>query len=283
MLLIKQLINIKKLIIKFFNFYINSSLHVSLAVVCFQYITLLKFDINVDYILLIFSFCLSLNAYNFIKYFEIVFLKSQKKSVSLKLICFLTFISIVTSLVITTKLTDEMLVLVLLMSLLTLFYFFPFNSVNKNLRKTPGLKIFIVAIVWSLLIVVLPIINFTDKLDTSFLIYFTQVLIFVIVTIFPFEIRDLNSDSKKLHTIPQRIGVNNTKVLGFSLLFIFMILDCIQYGILYFIAFKSILVNGLVCLTTFILILKSTEKQSVYFSSFWVESLPILWLLLYAF
>ena len=283
MLLIKQLINIKNLIIKFFNFYINSSLHVSLAVVCFQYITLLKFDINVDYILLIFSFCLSLNAYNFIKYFEIVFLKSQKKSVSLKLICFLTFISIVTSLVITTKLTDEMLVLVLLMSLLTLFYFFPFKSVNKNLRKTPGLKIFIVAIVWSLLIVVLPIINFTDKLDTSFLIYFTQVLIFVIVTIFPFEIRDLNSDSKKLHTIPQRIGVNNTKVLGFSLLFIFMILDCIQYGILYFIAFKSILVNGVVCLTTFILILKSTEKQSVYFSSFWVESLPILWLLLYAF
>jgi hypothetical protein len=283
MLLIKQLINIKNLIIKFFNFYINSSLHVSLAVVCFQYITLLKFDINVDYILLIFSFCLSLNAYNFIKYFEIVFLKSQKKSVSLKLICFLTFISIETSLVITTKLTDEMLVLVLLMSLLTLFYFFPFNSVNKNLRKTPGLKIFIVAIVWSLLIVVLPIINFTDKLDTSFLIYFTQVLIFVIVTIFPFEIRDLNSDSKKLHTIPQRIGVNNTKVLGFSLLFIFMILDCIQYGILYFIAFKSILVNGVVCLTTFILILKSTEKQSVYFSSFWVESLPILWLLLYAF
>ena len=79
-----------------------------------------------------------------------MFLKSQKKSVSLKLICFLTFISIVTSLFITTKLTGEMLVLFLLMSLLTLFYFFPFNSVNKSLRKTPGLKIFIVAIVWSL-------------------------------------------------------------------------------------------------------------------------------------
>ena len=186
-----------------------------------------------------------------------MFLKSQKKSVSLKLICFLTFISIVTSLVITTKLTGEMLVLFLLMSLLTLFYFFPFNSVNKNLRKTPGLKIFIVAIVWSLLIVVLPIINFTDKLDTSFLIYFTQVLIFVVVTIFPFEIRDLNSDSKQLHTIPQRIGINNTKILGFCLLFIFIILDYIQYGILYFINFKSLLINSVVCLITFILILKS--------------------------
>jgi 4-hydroxybenzoate polyprenyltransferase len=183
--------------------------------------------------------------------------------------------------IITTKLTGGMLLLLLFMSLLTLFYCFPFNSVNKNLRKTPGLKIFIVATVWSLLIVVFPIINFTDKLDVSFLIFFVQVLIFVIVTIFPFEIRDLNSDCKQLRTIPQIIGVKNTKVLALCLLIIFMLLDCIQYVILNSINFKSILINAAVCLTTFTLIQKSKENQSIYFSSFWVESLPILWLLLY--
>ena len=179
------------------------------------------------------------------------------------------------------KFTVGMLVLLFFMSLLTLFYCFPFDPVNKNLRKTPGLKIFIVATVWSLLIVVFPIINFTDKLDVSFLIFFVQVLIFVIAIILPFEIRDLNSDCKQLRTIPQIIGVKNTKVLGFCLLIIFMILDCIQYVILNFISFKSILINAAVCLTTFTLILKSKENQSIYFSSFWVESLPILWLLLY--
>ena len=256
-------------------------MHVSLAVVCFQLITLLKFDINVDYILLIFSFCLCFTGYNFIKYFEIVFFKTKKHSTNLKLIYFLTVISTLICVMITTKLTGEMLVLLFLMSLLTLFYCFPFNSLNKNLRKTPGLKIFIVATVWSLLIVVFPIINFSEKLDISFLIFFVQVLIFVIATIFPFEIRDLNFDSKQLHTIPQRIGVNNTKILGFCLLFIFMILDYIQYLILNFISFKSILINAAICLTTFNLILKSKENQSIYFSSFWVESLPILWLLLY--
>ncbi|MDG1218927.1 MAG: hypothetical protein P8N08_02010 [Flavobacteriaceae bacterium] len=137
------------------------------------------------------------------------------------------------------------------------------------------------ATVWGLLIVVFPIINFKDKLDVSFLIFFVQVLIFVVVTIFPFEIRDLNSDCKQLRTIPQIIGVKNTKVLGFCLLLIFMILDCIQYLILNFISFKSILINAAICLTTFTLILKSKENQSIYFSSFWVESIPILWLLLY--
>jgi 4-hydroxybenzoate polyprenyltransferase len=182
---------------------------------------------------------------------------------------------------ITTKLTGEMLVLLFLMSLLTLFYCFPFNSVNKNLRKTPGLKIFIVATVWSLLIVVFPIINFSEKLDISFLIFFVQVLIFVIATIFPFEIRDLNSDCKQLRTIPQIIGVKNTKVLALCLLIIFMLLDCIQYVILNSINFKFILINAAVCLTTFTLVQKSKENQSIYFSSFWVESLPILWLLLY--
>jgi len=77
------------------------------------------------------------------------------------------------------------------------------------------------------------------------------------------------------------MGVKNTKVLGFCLLLIFMILDYIQYLILNFISFKSILINAGICLTTFTLILKSKENQSIYFSSFWVESLPILWLLLY--
>jgi hypothetical protein len=251
-----------------------------LAVVCFQYITFLKFDITVDYILLLFSFCSSLIAYNFIKYSEIVFFKTQKKSNSLKLICFLTIISILICLTITPKLTSSALVLLFVISLLTVFYIFPFNSVNKNLRKRPGLKIFIVAIVWSLLIVVLPTVNFNYVLDASLLIYFVQILIFVVVVILPFEIRDLNSDSKKLHTIPQIIGVNNTKTLGFSLIFIFMILDWIQYLILHLVSFNTILVNGIICLLTLILLIKSKAKQSIYFSSLWVESLPILWLVL---
>ena len=251
-----------------------------MAVVCFQYITFLKFDITVDYILLLFSFCSSLIAYNFIKYSEIVFFKTQKKSNSLKLICFLTIISILICLTITPKLTSSALVLLFVISLLTVFYIFPFNSVNKNLRKRPGLKIFIVAIVWSLLIVVLPTVNFNYVLDASLLIYFVQILIFVVVVILPFEIRDLNSDSKKLHTIPQIIGVNNTKTLGFSLIFIFMILDWIQYLILHLVSFNTILVNGIICLLTLILLIKSKAKQSIYFSSLWVESLPILWLML---
>lgn len=251
-----------------------------MAVVCFQYITFLKFDITVDYILLLFSFCSSLIAYNFIKYSEIVFFKTQKKSNSLKLICFLTIISILICLTITPKLTSSALVLLFVISLLTVFYIFPFNSVNKNLRKRPGLKIFIVAIVWSLLIVVLPTVNFNYVLDASLLIYFVQILTFVVVIILPFEIRDLNSDSKNLHTIPQIIGVNNTKILGFSLIFIFMILDWIQYLIIHLISFNTILVNGIICLLTLILLIKSKAKQSIYFSSLWVESLPILWLVL---
>jgi hypothetical protein len=134
--------------------------------------------------------------------------------------------------------------------------------------------------VWSLLIVFFPTINFTNKLDAGLLIYFIQVLIFVVVVILPFEIRDLNSDSKQLHTIPQIIGVNSTKILGFSLLFIFMLLDWIQYLILNLVSFNTILINGIICLLTLILLIKSKEKQSMYFSSFWVESLPILWLML---
>ena len=247
-----------------------------MAVVCFQYITFLKFDITVDYILLLFSFCSSLIAYNFIKYSEIVFFKTQKKSNSLKLICFLTIISILICLTITPKLTSSALVLLFVISLLTVFYIFPFNSVNKNLRKRPGLKIFIVAIVWSLLIVVLPTVNFNYVLDASLLIYFVQILTFVVVIILPFEIRDLKFDSIKLKTIPQLLGLKKTKQLAYLLLIFFLSMNFViqSPSMVYLIS------DFIIALFTAYLICITKENQAKHFASFGVESIPILWLLI---
>ncbi|MDB9712445.1 hypothetical protein OAA78_02020 [Flavobacteriaceae bacterium] len=163
---------------------------------------------------------------------------------------------------------------------MTILYVFPLKPINKNLRKRPGLKIFIVSIVWSLLIVILPTIDFYDKFNSDLLIYFIQVFIYVFVAILPFDIRDINYDSKKLYTIPQILGLNYTKILGFVLIFIFILLDYIQYLILDSVSLNSILINNIICLVIFSLLYKSNENQSKYFSSFWVESLPIFWLLL---
>ena len=51
------------------NFYINSSIHVALAVFSLSYITLLEFNISYDKPVLYFIFYASITGYNFVKYF----------------------------------------------------------------------------------------------------------------------------------------------------------------------------------------------------------------------
>ena len=53
------------------DFYINSSIHVSLAVLSLSWITLIEFDISYDINVLFFIFYASITGYNFVKYFGI--------------------------------------------------------------------------------------------------------------------------------------------------------------------------------------------------------------------
>ena len=254
-----------------------------MAVVCLQVLTFLKFDITLDYNLLLFTFLSTLVAYNFIKYFEIGLTIQHLKRKTLKLIYFLTIVSLIICLLLISKFSNLELIITFIVSSFTVLYILPvnsFNRSNKNLRNTPGLKIFIVAIVWSLLIVFLPIIDNYDKIDLIVLIYFIQIFIYVFVAILPFDIRDINLDIKNLNTVPQNIGIKSTKSLGLVLLFVFVLLDFLQILLLENVNLLSVLINIVICIFLSILLYNSRENQTKNFASFWVESIPIFWLLL---
>jgi hypothetical protein len=166
---------------------------------------------------------------------------------------------------------------------LTVLYILPINLLNKkktNLRNTEGVKIFIVAAAWSLLTVLVPIIDFFDKIDIIATIYFIQIFIYVFVAIIPFDIRDLNLDIKNLNTVPQNIGIQSAKNLGIILLFIFIILDFVQIIFLEHANLTSVLINIIICIVLSILLLYARKNQTKYYASFWVESVPFFWLLL---
>ena len=146
--------------------------------------------------------------------------------------------------------------------------------------SNPVNKIFIVAIVWALLIVFLPIIDNYDNIDVIVLIYFIQIFIYVFVAILPFDIRDINLDIKILNTVPQNIGIKSTKTLGLVLLFVFVLLDFLQLLLLENVNLLSVLINIVICIALSILLYKSRENQTKNYASFWVESIPIFWLLL---
>ena len=254
-----------------------------MAVACLQVLTFLKFDITLDYNLLLFTFSSTLVAYNFIKYCEIALTIQLLKRKTLKLIYFLTIISVIICLLLLPKFSSQELIITFVVSSFTVLYALPVSSFNrnkKNLRSIPGLKIFIVATVWSLLIVFLPIIDSYDKIDVIVFIYFIQIFIYVFVAILPFDIKDLNLDIKILNTVPQNIGIQSTKNLGFVLLFVFFLLDFLQILLLENVNSISVLINIVICIALSIFLYNSRENQPKYYAFFWVESVPIFWLLL---
>ena len=97
------------------------------------------------------------------------------------------------------------------------------------------------------------------------------ILIFVLILIF--EIIDLKQDDPHLKTVPQQIGVERTKWVGSLLLVGFLGLEFLATN---FNSQTMILKSG-VAITVFLFLLFANQKQSKYYSSFWAESIPILW------
>ena len=82
-------------------------------------------------------------------------------------------------------------------------------------------------------------------------------------------------DFKNLKTLPQKIGIKKTKKVGFVLLLFSLTME--------FLITTSLSNKNIYLLISFILLfflMRSSQNQSKFYSSFWVESLPILWWIL---
>ncbi|WP_408040502.1 UbiA prenyltransferase family protein [Tenacibaculum amylolyticum] len=257
-------------------FYINSSLHVAFAVYALVRITELYFGLPYNEPLDYFIFYGSITGYNFVKYAGIAKLHHMSLTKNLRLIQILSLISFVLMLYYASKIEYNTLLYFAPLGLLTLLYAVPmFNGLTKNLRNTASLKIIVIAIVWAGVTSLIPILNVDAYVNGKIVLVTIQRFLFVIVLTLPFDIRDLRFDKKHLQTIPQLIGIERTKKLGFVLLGITMVIEFFitpnhQFKVAYLIIFVLLL----------ILLQRAKRKQSKYYASFWVESVPIIWWLL---
>lgn len=265
-----------------FNFYIDSSIHVALAVFALSWVTLLEFGIPYDRAVLYFIFFSSITGYNFVKYFGLARFHHRSLTNWLKLIQVFSLMCFIAMCYFALKLELISLVVILGFGVVTFLYAIPFlpNKIlydkHKNLRNVSGLKVYIIALVWAGVTVVLPLLNNHVPLDTNVVVSGFQRFVFVTVLMFPFEIRDLNYDSLKLATIPQQIGIKNTKMVGVLLLMLFFLLEFLkpQLNVEHTV---SMLITMFV---TLMFLIFANRNQGRYYSSFWVEGIPLVWLLL---
>jgi 4-hydroxybenzoate polyprenyltransferase len=122
------------------------------------------------------------------------------------------------------------------LAFLSIFYVVPFFRIEGKkvaIRNYPYLKIFVIALVWTMVTTVLPYLNNNTKLnfyDLNFILLTIEHFIFILAITLPFDVRDLKYDLvSKVKTIPSKIGVRNTIILAEFLLAIFIGLKYYQF------------------------------------------------------
>lgn len=256
-----------------FNFYINASIHVAFAVFSLLRITEIYFDIPFNENLNYFVFFGTITGYNFVKYAGVAKLHHKSLTGDLKIIQIFSFFCFLALCYFGYLIPIKTLLLTLPFCLLTFLYAVPFLSgFHKNLRQISFLKIIVVALVWAGFTVLIPIVDASKEITTNVIFLMIQRFLIVVVLILPFDIRDVKYDAISLQTIPKKIGVEKTKRLGLLLMIISLILEYL-FATELFVKTPFMIFFFLVI----IFLMRAKIEQSKYYSSFWVESLPIIW------
>ena len=264
----------------FTKYYIDSNIHVGIATANLTAISLLETDTTLLYEYSFFVFFATVLSYNFIRIFEGAnftfksFKQGIKAQETAKIICCIPFV--IGIIYFSLKIGFEHLLVLLPTAFITFWYAVPIRFFSKHkisLRNYPKLKLFSIAIVFAIVTVLFPLQN--EFSDSQTWLLFFQRLLLVTVLVLPFDIRDMHKDENHLQTLPQQIGVLKTKKTGVLLLVLFFVLTFFKNPIR-----TPILVSELfVYILTLVFLIKSSDRQSKYYASFWVEGIPIMWLL----
>tara|TARA_Y100000389_G_scaffold23767_1_gene20434 strand:+ start:504 stop:1328 length:825 start_codon:yes stop_codon:yes gene_type:complete len=260
---------------KLFDFYIKSSFHLGVCVVSLYIISIYKLQIDLNYYILTCLFSSTIVVYNFIKYASTLPYYFFVQNAPIKKIQILSFFFGFFLLYSLFFLSVEALFFGFFLFLICVLYVFPINHSISNFRNRSKIKIFLVAICWSGSTVIFPFIESNNINYGDSMLLFVQFFLFVIVCTVPFEIRDLKYDSNDLKTIPQIYGTNNSKYISYVLIFIFFSISFISNG-----TSIDLISDLLISFVLVFIIYLTKENQGKYFSSFWVESLPIYWLII---
>jgi hypothetical protein len=271
-----------QLLKKIIDFYIFSNIHVAMSGFSLTKITLLGFGISNNSIPFFVGFSIIVS-YNFIRYYEITenrliwfkdwFFKNIKKI----MIVYLLSIAGIGYILFFTNFYLKSLIVLLPFVFMTFFYAIPLFKIGKtefSFRNFPAIKIFSIAIAWAGISVIFPLYEAKYQLTSEIYLEFIQRILYLLALTIPFDIRDVDDDSTSLKTLPQMLGITNVKILGIWLLLGFVLLENLKVNFTY----SNLLIAFLVGIITGLFLWFSKPKSTRYYISFWVESIPIIWL-----
>jgi len=255
-----------------FYIYLHGSLHVALAVLALVLMTNHMFSNPFNAPMAGFAFFGTVSGYNFIKY-EALFRNRKPVGILTKVIAGLSALAFIAAAWCFFLLERITQLTALGFFGLTVLYAVPFTR-RGNLRNLGGVKIYIVAFCWAGITLLLPLVEAGLPLIADVFLKFGQRFLLVIILILIFEIIDLKNDDPDLQTVPQKIGVKNTKRLNLFLLLPFYFLEFFKSTVDY----NQLIVNVFLVLMVGLFTVFANPGRPKYYTLFWVESVPVFWL-----
>jgi hypothetical protein len=256
-----------------FWLYVHGSMHVAMSVIALVLMTDHMFAIPFDWAIATFAYCGTIFSYNFMKY-DGLFRVKRTAGQRVKIIVALSTIAFAVAGVSFFFLERITQITAIVFFALTALYTVPFFPNTKNLRNWSGVKIYIVALCWAGITLVLPLIEADVMLTSDVYLKFSQRFLLIIVLILVFEIIDIKEDDPHLKTIPQQIGVRNSKILNLFLLMLLFLLELLRITIDY----RQLAANFCMVTATALFTIYATPNRPKYYTLFWVEAIPIFWL-----
>lgn len=117
---------------------------------------------------------------------------------------------------------------------LTVFYSIPFlrwKNKNWRLRDLPFVKVFLIAGNWTMITILLPLIQYGKTVDDSEVLWIiAERFFFVLALCIPFDIRDIDTDRQAgLKTIPNVLGAEKSWQLAYLSVMISLALSSLHY------------------------------------------------------
>jgi hypothetical protein len=150
------------------------------------------------------------------------------------------------------------------------------KSKKISLRELPYIKILLISILWSYITYFVPVFSVSGIEQVDLVIFIARFLM-VFALVLPFDIRDVKTDPVSMKTIPQLIGVFNSKILGILIFLSGIGMELTQMN------HPNWLIGIIMSAIFSLLMFKSDKVKKLYFFSIYIESIPFLTYLLIQF
>jgi 4-hydroxybenzoate polyprenyltransferase len=128
----------------------------------------------------------------------------------------------------------QIMYLLVPLSILTLLYsiaIFKKNEVRFRLQEIPGLKIFLIAFVWSATTVLIPVLQSENNIrNNQVLLVFIERFTFIVAVAIPFDIRDMKADKLSgFRTVPIVLGEIKARLISNISLVLSLVIAIVHY------------------------------------------------------